>query len=131
MPFAATILCIDDDEPSLLTRGMILEKSGYRVLSATTARGGLELFARERVDAVVLDYFLPEMSGSQVAAALKLRSADVPVLLLSSAVLLPDDARGLVDAFCAKIDGPANFLGVLKSLLGRRDHGPQLPHSKP
>jgi len=119
----ATILCIDDDEPSLLIRGKILEKFGYRILSATSARQGLELFAREQVDAVLLDYFMPEMNGAQVAAELKRSGSEVPVLLLSSAIFFPEDARGLVDAFCAKIDGPANFIAALKKLLNGRGDG--------
>jgi CheY-like chemotaxis protein len=112
-----TILCIDDDEHSLYIRAKILERFDYRVLCATSPQQGLELFAREPVDAVILDYFMPGMNGSQLAWELKRRGANVPLLMLSSAVFLPEEARGLVDAFCAKIDGPANFLDVLKHLL--------------
>jgi len=45
----------------------------------------------------------------------------VPILLLSSAVFCPDDASDVVDAFCAKIDGPANLLDVLKRLVETAD----------
>jgi CheY-like chemotaxis protein len=113
----ATILCIDDDEGSLFIRAKILEKSDYRVLCASSPQQGLDLFAREPVDAVILDYLMPGMNGSQVAWELKKRGAHVPLLMLSSEVFLPEDATDLVDAFCAKIDGPANFLKVLQDLL--------------
>lgn len=112
-----TILCIDDDERSLLIRTKILERFDYRVLTATTAEEGLRLFSQEAPDVVVLDYYMPGMSGAQVAWELKRRGSEVPILLLSSAVFAPDDARQLVDAFCAKIDGPVNFLEVLKQLI--------------
>ena len=112
-----TILCIDDDERALILRTKVLEHAGYRVLCATSADDGFRLLASESVDAVILDYFLGPTTGSVVASELHRRGLHIPVLLLSSAVFLPDDARGLVDGFCAKIDGPIVLLDRLKRLL--------------
>ncbi len=111
-----TVLCIDDDERSLYIRAKILERF-YRVLTATNAEDGLRLFSQGAPDVVVLDYYMPDKTGAQVAWELKRRGVNVPILMLSSAVFVPDDARELVDAFCAKIDGPVNFLDVLKDLV--------------
>ncbi|MGI9102726.1 MAG: response regulator [Terriglobales bacterium] len=113
-----TVLCIDDDERTLSIRAQILRQEHYRVLTALTADEGLRLSANEAVDAIVLDYFLPGTSGAEVATALR-KITLVPILLLSSAVYMPDDARGLVDGFCAKIDGPVIFLDSLRDLLDR------------
>ena len=112
-----SVLCIDDDERSLFIRSKILERHGYRVLSAGCGEEGLRLFSSERIDAVVLDQFMPGMTGAEVAWELKRRGADVPVLMLSSAVFCPDTAADLVDAFCAKIDGPVAFLELLDKLV--------------
>lgn len=112
-----TVLCIDDDERALLIRTKILERMGYRVLTANSAEEGLRVFSHQAVDAIVLDYYMPDKTGAQVAWDLKQRGAGVPVLMLSSAVFCPDDAADVVDAFCAKIDGPANFLEVLERLI--------------
>ncbi len=112
-----TVLCIDDDERALLIRTKILERMDYQVLAATTAEEGLRLFSQHRVDAIVVDYFMPDKTGAQIAWELKQRGSGVPVLMLSSAVFCPDDANDVVDAFCAKIDGPANFLEVLDRLI--------------
>ncbi len=111
-----TVLCIDDDERALYIRTKILERD-YTVLTATSAGEGLEMFSRHGADAIVLDYFMPEMNGAEVAWELKRRGCRVPVLMLSSAVFCPNDAADLVDAFCAKIDGPATFLDTLKRLI--------------
>ena len=119
MPAQPTILCIDDDDRSLALRTKVLERTGYRVLCATTPDDGYRLLASEPVAAVILDYFLGPITGSDVAAELHRRLPRLPVLLLSSAVYLPEDARGLVDAFCAKIDGPVVLLDSLKRLLDR------------
>ncbi len=110
------VLCIDDDERTLSIRAQILRQENYRVLTALTPEEGLRLLRAHSVDAVVLDYFLPGTSGAEVATQLRTLTS-IPILLLSSAVYLPDDARGLVDAFCAKIDGPTVFLESLRELL--------------
>jgi CheY-like chemotaxis protein len=112
-----TILCIDDDERALYIRSKILEHLDYRVLTASSATDGLRLFAEEGADVIVLDYYMPDMNGSEVAWELKNRGSRVPILMLSSAVFCPDDAANLVDAFCAKIDGPTTFIDVLTRLV--------------
>jgi CheY-like chemotaxis protein len=114
-----TVLCIDDDERALLLRTKVLEHTGYRVLCATNPEDGFRLLASEPIAVVILDYFLGATTGSAVASELHRRAPHTPVLLLSSAIYLPDDARGLVDAFCAKIDGPVVLLDSLKRLLDR------------
>ena len=112
-----SILCIDDDARSLLIRGKILERHGYRVLSAASGAEGLRLFATEVIDAVVLDHYMPGMTGAEVAWELKRRGSKVPVIMLSSAVFCPETAAAVVHAFCAKIDGPVAFLELLHRLV--------------
>ena len=116
-----TVLCIDDDERSLFIRAKILERLDYRVLTAKSAAEGLKTFSREGADAVIVDYYMPDMTGAEVAWELKRRGSKVPILMLSSAVFCPDEASDVVDAFCAKIDGPANLLDVLQRLVTAAD----------
>lgn len=112
-----TILCIDDDERALSIRIKILEHMHYRVLAANSAVEGLEIVSRERVDVILLDYFMPGMTGAEVAWELRRRGSDIPVLMLSSMVFCPHEARDLVDAFCAKIDGPNQLLHTIAQLV--------------
>ena len=83
------ILCIDDDEQSLLVRKLLLETRDFRVTTATSAKAGLLYFRTHHVDAVVLDYEMPEMNGGQVAQKMKSLRAQVPVLILSALPWLP------------------------------------------
>lgn len=104
------ILCIDDDEQSLQVRKILLETFDFQVTTAATAKEGLRYFRSHNVDAVVLDYEMPEMNGGQVARKMKSMRADVPVLMLSALPWLPNDApRECIDVFVTK-GGPTAAL---------------------
>src|ERR1039457_131942 len=93
------ILCIDDEPKGLAVRKILLESQGYEVLTATSGREGLALFAHHRIPAVVLDYAMPEMNGAQVAAAIKRLDPAVKILLFSAHVDLPKEELRRVDAY--------------------------------
>ena len=104
------ILCIDDDEQSLQVRKILLETFDFRVTTAKSTTEGLRFFRSHHVDAVVLDYEMPDMNGGQVARKMKSLRADVPVLILSALPSLPKDApRECIDAFVTK-GGPTPVL---------------------
>jgi CheY-like chemotaxis protein len=111
------ILCIDDEPKGLAVRKMLLESQGYEVLTATSGREALEIFARRRVPAVVLDYAMPEMNGAEVAAALKRLNPAVKVLLFSAYVDLPEEVLRSVDAYATKGEHPKTFFTAVQQLL--------------
>lgn len=111
------ILCIDDEELGLQVRKLVLEREGYRVLTASEGREGLKIFAQERVDAVVLDFYMPEMNGAAVAAELRKLRPHVPILLLSAYINLPSEVTGLVDSTVLKGDGPGILLAKLREAV--------------
>jgi CheY-like chemotaxis protein len=114
-----TILCIDDDWNGLLGRKMFLEKHGYRVIESSDAEEGLRLFRKNAVDAVVVDYQMPGMTGDAVAVKMKGLKAEVPILLLSSyGPLAPKKLRS-VDLFLAKSDEPKMLMLSLRKLLSK------------
>ncbi len=67
-----TILLVDDEEPVLCTTQRILEHSGCRVLAANSARAALNLFKehRDRIDLVIADVMMPELSGPELVRQL-------------------------------------------------------------
>ena len=112
------ILCVDDEPIGLKVRKLMLEHAGYSVLTASSGREGLNIFSRECIRAVVLDYAMPEMNGGEVAAEMKRRKPDIPILMLSAYVDLPDDALQYVDARALKGESPVAFLQELEKLIG-------------
>lgn len=111
------VLCVDDEIVGLQVRKLLLERSGYRVLTAQDGVEGLKIFENEPVEAVVLDYSMPGMDGGQVASRMRETKPLVPILLLSAYVGLPSDVTSLVNLYMTKGEGPDMLLKKLGDLL--------------
>jgi CheY-like chemotaxis protein len=111
------ILCVDDEVVGLRVRKILLERAGYRVLTAEDGYSGIEIFATQPVDAVVLDYAMPGMHGGEVARKMRQTKPKVPILLLSAYVGLPEEVSGLVDIYMTKGEGAPALLDKLGNLL--------------
>ena len=118
------ILCIDDEALGLQIRKAVLEREGYRVLTALDGVSGLNLFAGEPVDGVILDYFMPGMDGGQVASAMRRQRPEVPILLLSAYVNLPQEVVTMVDFTVLKGEGPSELLAKVHAMLAQDGRGP-------
>ena len=112
-----TILCIDDQWNGLIGRKMFLEQHGYQVLEASSGDEGLKLFVDYRVDAVVIDYQMPGMSGDVVATRMKQIKAYIPILLLSAYGPLPEKKLQSVDSFLTRSQEPTFLLSALQDML--------------
>ena len=99
-----TVLCADDEINELTARRMVLESSGFKVLVARNGKDALDVFRSAAVDAVVLDYFMPEMTGLSVARQMKDLHPEVPIIVLSGFASLPGETIGVVDAWMQKKD---------------------------
>jgi len=111
------VLCVDDETVGLRVRQILLERAGYRVLTAADGASGLELFAAHPVDAVVLDYAMPGMHGGEVAKRMRQTKPGVPILLLSAYLDLPAEVTSLADLYMTKGEGAPALLDKLGNLL--------------
>jgi len=62
-PDNKTVLFVDDQPEVLRLYSRGLEVSGYRVLTADSVEGGMEIIATEHVDAVLVDVKMPYING--------------------------------------------------------------------
>jgi CheY-like chemotaxis protein len=114
------ILCVDDEALGLQIRKAVLERAGYRVLTAVDGSSGLTLFFDQPVEGVILDYFMPGMDGGQVATAMRKQRPEVPILLLSAYINLPPEVVQLVDFTVLKGEGPVELLARVRQMLDGR-----------
>jgi DNA-binding response OmpR family regulator len=101
----STLLCIHRDPEQL----SLLQEHGYDLVTATNGSEGLRLFMSRPVDAIVLEYHLGLLDGSTIADMIKKVHPEIPVVMLTDHLELPDGALKSVDALVTKSDG-AHFL---------------------
>jgi CheY-like chemotaxis protein len=112
-----TVLCVDDEKIGLRVRKIMLESRGFKVLTAADGAQGLKVFEENEVDLVVLDYFMPELNGGEVAAEMRRRRPGVPIVFLSAYFSLPPEALEVADAFITKGDPPDVLIEKIQNLL--------------
>ena len=126
-PRTLAVLCVDDHASGLAIRKAVLESFGYSVHTATSGVEALEIAARTTLDAIVLDYRMPEMNGLELARALRLRLPAVPLIVLSGyAGRLPNEFTSMAAALVTKGSHPSALREALEKVLGaapdRRKH---------
>jgi DNA-binding response OmpR family regulator len=121
------ILCLDDEESLLRLLELVLKVNGYAALPATNGHQALRLAATHSLDAAILDYGLPDMTGGEVARELRHIRPDTPILLFSGACdISPSDVTH-VDVIVPKSDGVDALLANLQRLIHRPAAEPRAP----
>ena len=96
-----TILVVDDEEMILSAGRAMLEKIGYRVLTAEGGRKAVSVYeaGQAEIDLVVLDMVMPDMSGGDTYDRLKKINPAIKVLL-SSGYSINGQAEEILDRGC-------------------------------
>jgi PAS domain S-box-containing protein len=83
---------VDDDRLVLTNTSAMLEDAGHTVLEATSGPQALEVIRKAaHVDLVITDQAMPQMTGMQLAAAIRVEWPKIPILLVSGFAELPAD----------------------------------------
>ena len=100
-PGRGTVLLVDDEEMILHVGRMMLEKLGYRVLTAQSGEEAVDVCDKgtEEVDIVILDMIMPGMGGGETFDRLKAARRDINVLL-SSGYSLNGQATEIMERGC-------------------------------
>lgn len=77
------VLCVENHKEYLDALKYMLETAGYEVVSATTGTQGLAMLTKQQIQGVLLEYDLPDATGSAVRAEMKRLKPEVPVLLFA------------------------------------------------
>lgn len=79
-----SILVVDDDQNILLTIKDILSAEGFPVRVAHNGEEGLRSVALEPPSLIVLDLWMPAMSGREMAERLRDDGFSIPILVMSA-----------------------------------------------
>ncbi|HXE76053.1 MAG TPA: response regulator [Candidatus Xenobia bacterium] len=78
------VLVVDDDEHLRSVLATLLETAGYQVTTAGDGAEGLQRLEREPFDLMLLDVWMPRMTGLEVLTQLKSRAPSLRVILLTA-----------------------------------------------
>jgi CheY-like chemotaxis protein len=78
-----TLLLVDDEENILRALKRVLRGDGYRILTATSARDGLDILRQHDVQVIVSDQRMPEVCGTEFLKQVKQTYPDTVRIMLS------------------------------------------------
>jgi CheY-like chemotaxis protein len=81
---ARRILVVDDEEAVCDSIRRLLALDQHEVESATSSNGALAAFQTGKFDLVILDYEMPGMKGDKLAAAIKAKAPQQPILMITA-----------------------------------------------
>ena len=83
MPAAISILVVDDDAHIRQTLAFILKQAGYSVTSSDDPHEALRILQAGPFDLIFLDLKMPQMSGIELLAKIRVLDEEVPVFILT------------------------------------------------
>ena len=125
-----TILIVDDEEPIRQLIKYNLEREGFKTLQACNAIKALEKTLSEKIDLIILDLILPDMSGLEVCRILKndAKTTCIPVVMVTAKTEDADIVYGLeigADDYVTKPFSPKILIARVKSVLRRAKQNAQ------
>jgi two-component system response regulator RegX3 len=131
MPDPPTVLVVEDEESFLEALTVGLKREGFLVQVARDGVEGLELFDAVKPDLVLLDVWLPRMSGIDVCRELRTRSR-VPIIMVTAKSSEIDTVVGLevgADDYVTKPYRLRELVARMRAVLRRSPLGDAEPLS--
>lgn len=119
---SGAILVVEDDADILRQIAFNLERSGYRVVTATSGGEALRIMLRARPRLLITDIMMPGMDGYELVDALRRDEllADLPVIMLTARTEDEDVTRGYAsgtDLYLTKPFRPSELLAFVERIL--------------
>jgi CheY-like chemotaxis protein len=121
----ATVLIVEDNEPSRDALARRLERRGYTALMAVDGPQGVSLARSAKPDLILMDLGLPGIDGWEATNRLKSdrETRDIPVIVLSAHAMTNDRDLALAaggDDFDTKPVQFQRLIGKIEALLAKR-----------
>ena len=120
-----TILIVEDNELSRRPLNDVLEARGYRVVLAATGTAAIEVARQEKLHLILLDMRLPDISGLDVARALRSlpNARHIPIIAVTAYAMRGDEQIDGCDAYMSRPINIHDVLALIDILLSRSRSG--------
>ena len=120
------ILVVDDQQEILSSNKAFLESFGHHVVTAMSGNEALDLFQSDLIHLIIVDYFMPRMTGEELVREIRHLDEDVQVVLQTGysgekpplTMLRELDIQGYHD----KSEGPERLMIWVESSLKAAKH---------
>lgn len=113
---APHILVADDNADIRELAQAILQAAGFRVSTTDTTAGVLELVTTERFDVLLLDYWMPELTGIELCRHIRRFDQRTPILICSGAVNEADREAATLVAAQGYLNKPFSSHDLIRAL---------------
>ena len=117
------ILLVEDEDSLAIGLEYNLTSEGYQVTRAADGRQAAKLVTAAEFDLVILDIMLPYLDGFELAALIRSKSPQLPILILTARTGVKDRLKGLelgADDYLAKPFHLQELLLRLQGMLKRK-----------
>jgi DNA-binding response OmpR family regulator len=95
MPVRRILIVEDDPDLQEALGEQLAQTDTFEVRAVTTGNGGLEVARNERIDLIVMDVGLPDMSGRDAVRTLRDDGFSAPIIMLTASDSEADTVAGL------------------------------------
>jgi CheY-like chemotaxis protein len=117
--FGKKILLVDDDNSARESIKLLLNIDRHGVTEARNGLEALQMFHQTPFDLVILDYFMPQMEGNELAANIKEEAPLLPILMVTAYVEKLVDMDTKVDAVLPKPFAIAELRQAIAELVSQ------------
>jgi len=117
------ILFVDDNADICDLVQAVLQGAGFRVSTADSTASALQLAASERFDALLLDYWMPDLTGIELCRRIRAFDQTTPILICSGAVTQADKEAATLAGAQGYVNKPfysSELIQALRSSLKAR-----------
>lgn len=120
-----TILIVDDEATQLKLMSRVVERLGYRVLSAGDGAEAIQILGRDSgpgIDLVILDLSMPKVDGMEVLRTVKPKQPGLPVIVLTAHASVENVVEAMkagANDFIAKPASAEHLRTAIASALSR------------
>ncbi|MGO3373554.1 response regulator transcription factor [Brochothrix thermosphacta] len=117
-----TILLVDDERTIIDISKKYLEKEGYRVFQATSAKEAMSIYDNQTIDLIITDIMMPEIDGYEFIMDTLEKNEQIPFIFITAKNANQDRLYSLTlgaDDYITKPFNPLELVLRVKNILRR------------